>query len=194
MTTTNTPAPATWCQTCGSPVENGKCACWCHLADTLQRYLGRDFDASADEAARLWDDLDDEDKARVWSAEYASDHDVETYPEPASAGVRVTIGDDPAWTFTAASVDAGRWNGWSCPWFTEAEARRVAAVSKADYDRDPEATQEYIEIREGSGPEQLFWLTAPEEDKPWPVTSRYFDGVWLYAVGAGNWTWEKAES
>jgi ribosomal protein L37E len=76
------PPRATWCQTCGNPVQQGKCACWCLVADTLQRYLGYDFDASADMAARMWNDLDDADHERVWSAEYAATHDVPTYPQP----------------------------------------------------------------------------------------------------------------
>jgi hypothetical protein len=72
---------ATWCETCGNPVENGKCCCWGMVADALQRYLGMDFDASAQMAADLWDAADTEDKARVWSAEYADNHDVTTYPD-----------------------------------------------------------------------------------------------------------------
>ncbi len=87
---------AAWCKTCGNPVENGQCACWCHVADALQRFLGMDFDHSADLAARMWAELGGEDRARVWSAEYANDHDVPVYPDtrayvPASyapAGVR----------------------------------------------------------------------------------------------------------
>jgi len=71
----------TWCNTCGNPVENDKCACWCMVADALQRFMGRDFDTSAAEASQLWDDLDSDEKERVWSAQYADDHDVETYPD-----------------------------------------------------------------------------------------------------------------
>jgi hypothetical protein len=75
------PAKAPWCETCGSEVSpEGKCGCWAHLADALQRYLGMDFDASADSAARLWDSRAD-DHERVWTAQYADDHDVETYPD-----------------------------------------------------------------------------------------------------------------
>ena len=75
---------ATWCVTCGNPVENGQCGCWGNLAAALQRFLGRDFDASAEEAARLWGELDEKDKAYIWSAGYAEQHDVTTYPAPES--------------------------------------------------------------------------------------------------------------
>lgn len=109
-----------------------------------------------------------------------------------STNVRVTIGDDPAWTFTAASVDAERWNGWACPWFTEEEARKIAAVSKAEYERDPDATQEYIDVREDAGPAERFVLLAPgESDEAYPEASMNVDGVWLYGIGGGNWTWEE---
>jgi hypothetical protein len=80
FTVTRTTPPAPWCETCGNEVSpEGKCGCWAHLADALQRYLGMDFDASADSAARLWDAHAD--RERVWSAGYADDHDVETYPD-----------------------------------------------------------------------------------------------------------------
>lgn len=71
-----------WCRTCGSPVgKDNRCACWCLVADALQRYLGVDFDAAAQTAADLW--TDHADKPYVWSGEYAEDHDVLTYPPPA---------------------------------------------------------------------------------------------------------------
>lgn len=81
----------TWCQTCGSPVENGKCGCWTQVAAALQQFLGMDFDGSAQMAAEMWDETSTEDRQRVWSAEYANDHDVKTYPDErqfASAEVR----------------------------------------------------------------------------------------------------------
>jgi hypothetical protein len=72
-----------WCRTCGSPVGPGdQCGCWCMVADALQRYLGMDFDASAQMAADLW--RQEADKAYVWTARYADDHDVTTYPPPAA--------------------------------------------------------------------------------------------------------------
>lgn len=69
-----------WCETCGNPVgEDGRCGCWALLADALQRYLGMDFDGSAQMAADLWEQ--EAQKEAVWTAEYANDHDVETYPD-----------------------------------------------------------------------------------------------------------------
>jgi len=70
-----------WCLTCGNPVgEDDRCTCWCLVADALQQYLGMDFDASADMAARLW--TTEADKPYVWQARYADDHDVGIYPPP----------------------------------------------------------------------------------------------------------------
>jgi len=111
-----------------------------------------------------------------------------------STNVRVTIGDDPVWTFTAASVDDETWNGWECPWFTESEARKIAAVSKAAYERDPDLTQEYVDVREDASPAERFVMLAPEEngDEAYPEASVNVDGVWVYGIGAGNWTWEIA--
>ena len=111
-----------------------------------------------------------------------------------SINVRVTIGDDPSWTFTAVLVDDQRWNGWACPWFTEGEARKIAAVSRAEYDRDPDATQEYVDVREDASPVERFVMLAPAEngDRGFPEASVNVDGVWLYGIGAGNWTWEIA--
>ena len=89
-----------WCQTCGSPVgRENKCGCWCQVADALQRYLGMDFDAAALLASQLWDR--EADKAFVWRAAYADDHDVTTYPLPpvmaeaAEADRRAAPMDDP---------------------------------------------------------------------------------------------------
>lgn len=71
----------TWCETCGNEVSpEGKCVCWCLLAGALQQFLGMDFDASADMAARMWDA--EADREFVWAAKYADDHEVETYPAP----------------------------------------------------------------------------------------------------------------
>lgn len=63
-----------WCLTCGTPVQEGKCGCWCILAGYLQQYLGRGFDDSAGEAAEMWRELAIEDKLWVWRADYAKDH------------------------------------------------------------------------------------------------------------------------
>lgn len=81
MTTASGPesGTVTWCRTCGTEVgPERKCGCWCMVADALQRYLGMDFDASAQLAADLWAEAD---KERVWAASYANDHDVEVYPD-----------------------------------------------------------------------------------------------------------------
>lgn len=92
--------PAAWCETCGNETQgpDQSCVCWCLLADALQQYLGMDHDGSAQMAADLWAGLDPEDKARVWSAEYAADHitgngePIRTYPDP-----RTPEGFAPAW-------------------------------------------------------------------------------------------------
>jgi hypothetical protein len=63
-----------WCHTCGNPVHERLCACWCFIAQTLEQYAGYDFDSSADAAARLWEELSEEDRRRVWRADYARDH------------------------------------------------------------------------------------------------------------------------
>lgn len=73
-------ALAAWCRTCGNEVSpEGTCACWGHVAAAYERFLGIDFDTAADMAARIWDA--DADKARVWAADYAEDHDVDVYPD-----------------------------------------------------------------------------------------------------------------
>lgn len=112
----------------------------------------------------------------------------------AAVGKRVTIGDDPSWTFTAALIDEQRWNGWACPWFTEAEGRKIAAVSKAEFDRCAECAQEYITVNDEAPPRRRFWLICEEEEYSAPVDAQCADGVWLYAIGAANWTWEEAET
>lgn len=108
--------------------------------------------------------------------------------------VPVTIFGDDGWTFTAALVDGERWNGWVQPHFTEEVGRQVAAASRRNYDADPEATQEYAEIRETEPPERRFWLVAPGENQEFPVYAHCVDGVWLYAIGAANWTWSLADA
>jgi hypothetical protein len=76
-------APAgDWCETCGTDVVNEKCHCWVHLAHALEQYLGYDHDTAANQAAILWDELFFADKLGVWTAKYADDHDVQTYPKP----------------------------------------------------------------------------------------------------------------
>lgn len=110
---------------------------------------------------------------------------------PSSGTVRVTIGEDPQWTFTAAKVEPESWNGWACPWFTEAVGREIAAVSKAAYDLDPEATKEYVEVRDGAAPEARFWLITPAEHQEWRIGAEQdATGTWLYGIGIANWTWE----
>jgi hypothetical protein len=111
----------------------------------------------------------------------------------AAVAQRVTIGDDPSWTFTAALIDEKRWNGWACPWFTEAEGRKIAAVTQAEYDRCAECWQEYVEVIDEAPPQRRFWLICEEEEYSGLVDAQCIDGVWLYAIGAGNWTWEEAD-
>jgi hypothetical protein len=107
-----------WCCTCGNPVHNGQCACWCLIAQALQQYAGYDHDESADEAARLWADLDTEERERVWSAEYARDHfqmvngqqePIPVYPRPAGLLTRAERAMAQDATENALSVlgDAG---------------------------------------------------------------------------------------
>ena len=76
------PPAVTWCQTCGQPVdlESGMCACWCHVADALQRYAGFGFDEAADRAAAMW--ASEADSDRVRAGDYADDHDVTVWPDP----------------------------------------------------------------------------------------------------------------
>jgi hypothetical protein len=73
----------------------GRCGCWCLVADAFQRYLGMDFDAAAQMASDLWDQ--EADKERVWSARYADDHDVETYPNPAPCTGDISYDEDSEW-------------------------------------------------------------------------------------------------
>lgn len=106
---------------------------------------------------------------------------------------RVTIGDDQAWTFDAAVIDDERWNGWACPWFTESEGRKIADVTQLEYRLNPEYTQEFILVHENAKPSERFSLEAPDEDQSYFVDSMNLDGVWIYAIGAANWTWEVAD-
>jgi hypothetical protein len=71
-----------WCDTCGNQVIDRKCYCWTSVAETLERYLGYDYDHAANVAANMWDVLSQDQREYVWSAEYANDHDVMTYPNP----------------------------------------------------------------------------------------------------------------
>lgn len=73
----------TWCETCGNPVENDVCVCWTHVAGVLERFMGYDYDRAAAYARTMWGRMSQDDRERVWSAEYADNHDVPTYPEPA---------------------------------------------------------------------------------------------------------------
>lgn len=106
--------------------------------------------------------------------------------------VKVTIGHDPEWTFEAAAVEWQRWNGWACPWFTEEEGRKVAAVSKAAFDKDPDLVQEYIMVREDVPPERRFALYVGEDGSEWdeqPYTLG--DGTVIWPLANANWTWEE---
>jgi hypothetical protein len=72
-----------WCHTCGNPVTlENICCCWGHVADTLQRFLGMDFDGAAQDAADMWREMSDEEKEFVWSGRHADTHQVDTYPPP----------------------------------------------------------------------------------------------------------------
>ena len=90
------------------PVEGDTCVCWGHVADALQRYLGMDFDAAAQMAADLWADAD---KAFVWTAKYADDHEVETYPPPAALAALQEAGPPRATPTTRTARDAAGVSG-----------------------------------------------------------------------------------
>lgn len=92
------PAPLPdWCETCGNEVRHGVCNCWMSVADALEQYMGYDLDSAADAAKTLWDDLDIDVRREVWAAVYADDHDVMTYPKPASSRpAHGVFGYDPA--------------------------------------------------------------------------------------------------
>lgn len=96
-----------WCYTCGNPVENGQCACWAHVADALQQYLGMDFDTSADVASGMWDQLSQEERVYVWSAQYANDHDVPVYPPPGPHDQRVKRYADAIMRAISEDMDNG---------------------------------------------------------------------------------------
>jgi hypothetical protein len=83
------------------------------------------------------------------------------------------------------------WNGWSCPWFTEAEARRVCAeVRKWDssydgdqigmkYDPDKPRSERFTVIYTDDGDVKLY-----------PCAVRHdVGGEALYDVGGADWTW-----
>lgn len=62
------------CETCKQQVlPGGRCACWCLLADALQKYLGMDFDEAAQRAAIMWDT--GADKEWVYSGKWFDTHD-----------------------------------------------------------------------------------------------------------------------
>jgi hypothetical protein len=119
-----------WCHTCGNPVHEGQCVCWCLIAQALQQYAGYDHDSSADAAARLWDELSADEKQRVWSAEYAGDHfqyvdgqerPIETYPRPAGllTSAEHAMAQDAAENTLSTLENAG---------VTEANAARLRAL------------------------------------------------------------------
>ena len=117
-----------WCQTCGTPVHAGTCACWSLIAQALEQYAGIDFDSAALMAAELWQA--EADRKRVWSAEYARDHfqnvngqaqPVQTYPRPAGLLTRAehTMALDATENALNRLEDAG---------VTEASSARLRAL------------------------------------------------------------------
>jgi hypothetical protein len=76
-----------FCATCGNETQgpDQTCSCWCLLADALQHFLGMDFDGAAQFASDLWREHADN-RAYVWSGEWAAEHDLPVYPKPAKEG------------------------------------------------------------------------------------------------------------
>lgn len=98
----------------------------------------------------------------------------------------VTWGDDydASNTYYAKEIPAERWNGAAKPWFSKAEASRIA--------EDQAVSMPFSE--------QFRWTTAGDnfeyedaDGKWWPVlTKTDAKGVALYQMGDG-WTWREIE-
>jgi hypothetical protein len=110
----------------------------------------------------------------------------------AARNVPVTIEGIPDFTFTAAYVEAARWNGWAKPWFTAKVAKRIARRSYEEYEKDRGGTQEYFLYISSMPVAQRVWGATPSEQDYGPVAAiQDPDGRWVYAVGTSDWTWER---
>jgi hypothetical protein len=113
----------------------------------------------------------------------------------AARNVAVTIAGMADFTFTAAYVEAARWNGWAKPWFTAKVAKKIASRSYEEYEKDPEVAQEYFLYTSSMPAARRVWWATPGEQDYGPVGAiQDPDGRWLYGVGTSNWTWEEVRT
>ena len=101
--------------------------------------------------------------------------------------VRVSPDDGKHW-FTAAYVEQYR-NRSVCPWFTEAEGRRIAAwPTTSEYD-------EIIEYRpEKPAAERFSHIRPAYPDLAFPVAAMSDPerpGGYVYAIGNSFWIWNE---
>lgn len=104
----------------------------------------------------------------------------------AKRDVRVTWNEGETW-FTAAYVEQDRWNGWACPWFTEAEGRRIATTRTTpevddviEYHPERPLAERFTHINP-TYPDEPFTVNAtPDPERP---------GEYVYGIGNGSWIW-----
>jgi hypothetical protein len=113
----------------------------------------------------------------------------------AARNVAVTIDGVADFTFTAAYVEAARWNGWAKPWFTAKVAKKIARRSYEEYENNRGETLEYFLYISSMPAAQRVWGATPGELEYGPVGAiQDPDGRWLYGVGTSNWTWEEVRT
>ena len=74
------------------------------------------------------------------------------------------------------------WNGWACPYFEKPEVKRTAAWLPEFDDglKYDEATDTFT--------------TTYDPDAPESFTGVDIDGMHLYPIGSGSWTWSIVDS
>lgn len=80
----------------------------------------------------------------------------------------------PCWS------DGGLWNGWGMPYFERAQVEQLIALQPGALHWDGDKV---VATLEGADPED-----GPEEYEPIEI-----EGVKVWGVGAGSWTWDRVE-
>lgn len=81
-----------------------------------------------------------------------------------------------------AYVEDEHWNGWECPWFTKSEVENMTAwVEKLG------ETIEYDPVHDA-------YVVTVDECMQEVFPGKDIDGMRLYPIGNGSWTWEEVEA